>query len=233
MDVDWNETFKMLRACYPIDIVTSEASCNIQFGYIHRPTHRNTSWDNAKVEICAHKWIDLSEVNYGVALINDCKYGYNVWDNVLDINLLRSQMYPGVDADKGHHEFSYELFIHDGDLKKVNEEAYKFNTKLLTAKACACGKNDESTKKSYSFLSVQDNNVLVETVKLAEDSSGYIMRFYESNGEHTNTSITIPGAKSLKLTNLIEEPQSTIELENSSFRLTFKPFEIHTVVVQF
>ena len=92
--VDWQENQKMLRTSFPVAIFATEATCDIQFGSIKRPTHRNTSWDMAKYEICAQKWIDLSQWDYGVALLNDCKYGHKVLENVLDLNLLRSPNYP-------------------------------------------------------------------------------------------------------------------------------------------
>ncbi len=230
MDVEWQETFKMLRALYPVDVRTDHATCNIQFGNIQRPTHQNTSWDYAKIEICAHKWIDLSENGFGVALINNCKYGHSVWNNVLNINLLRSQMHPGENADKGHHEFSYELYIHDGDLLKVTEEAYKFNVAPMVTK----GAGGEKTQLTAgSFLKVSADNVVVEAVKLAEDRSGYVLRLYECDGRRTKASVQMKGISSAELTNMIEDPGEALPTENGGFNLTFKPFEIHTVKVRY
>ncbi len=226
---DWQETFKMLRGVYPIDISTDYANCNIQFGHIRRPTHKNTSWDRAMIEICAHKWIDLSEEGYGVSLINNCKYGFNVWDNCLDIDLLRSQMYPGENADKGSHEFTYELFIHDGDLLKVTEESYKFNVPVVKAD----GVSEESRCGAQSFFAVAQPNVLIETVKLAEDGSGIVLRLYECTGRRTKTKVTANGIKSAQLVSMTEQDIEPLITENSSFELTFKPFEIHTVKVKY
>ncbi|MDF2567345.1 MAG: alpha-mannosidase [Oscillospiraceae bacterium] len=230
VDADWQETFKMLRGLYPIDVQTDYASCNIQFGHLTRPTHQNTSWDYAKIEVCAHKWVDLSEKNYGVAIINDSKYGYNVWDNVLNIDLLRSQMYPGVDADKGQHSFSYELFVHDGDLLKVNEEAYKFNIAPLAVKGSA---KEASDVTEQSLIQVSSKNVVLEALKLAEDKSGYILRLYECDGQRTKANISFKGAKSAELTNMIERTEEELPVVDEAFSVSFKPFEIQTIKVKF
>lgn len=128
--VNWRETKKMLRTSFPVDVISDFAHCEIQFGHIKRPVHRNTSWDEAKFEICAHKWVDINDGGYGCALLNDCKYGYKVLDNILDLNLLRSQMCPEVDSDKGIHTFTYSLFPHSCDSWPVNviKEGYFLNT---------------------------------------------------------------------------------------------------------
>lgn len=225
---DWQETFKMLRGNYPIDIHTQDAACEIQFGHVHRPTHLNTTWDTAKIEICAHKWVDFSETGYGVAIINDCKYGYNVWNNSFNINLLRSQMYPGENADKGKHEFSYELFVHDGDLLKVIEESYKFNISLLTAE----GKGEKTGLSCGSFFEISEPNVLIETVKLAEDASGVILRLYESTGKRSQTKIKLPSDFAAELVTMTEKTINPLEVKEGSIDLLFKPFEIHTVKIK-
>lgn len=227
MKVEWQETNRMLRAKYPVEIVTDHANCQIQFGHIERPTHQNTSWDAAKFEVCAHKWLDLSEKGYGVALINDCKYGFRIVDNVLDINLLRSPMYPGENADKGTHEFSYELFIHNGDLVKVNAEAECFNTDVI------CMKSNGNNVKDLLQPVIQkvEQNVVVEAMKKAEKSDGYIIRLYECEGKNTRTSVTIPEAKQVFLTNLMEMEEAKLAMDASTVTIKLKPFEIITLKV--
>lgn len=230
VSADWQETFKMLRGVYPVDINTNQANCNIQFGHLSRPTHRNTSWDYAKIEICAHKWVDLSEKGYGVAIINNSKYGHSVWDNALEIDLLRAQMYPGENADKGQHAFSYELFIHDGDLLKVTEESYKFNVKPMVANGTASA---DTTVKSGKFFEIDSDNVLIEAVKLAEDKSGFVLRLYECNGQRTKANIKVNGMKTAELTTMIENKLEDLAVNDESVSLTFKPFEIHTIKVKY
>jgi alpha-mannosidase len=102
-EVDWNESFRMLRCEFPVNVFAEYAACDIQMGSVKRPTFANTSWDEAKLEVCAHKYVDISQSDRGIALLNDCKYGYRVFDNIIDLNLLRSPSYPGIDADKGKH----------------------------------------------------------------------------------------------------------------------------------
>ena len=114
--VDWQESHKMLRTAFPLNVVADHATCEIQFGNTQRPTHRNTSWDIAKYEISAHKWVDISQPDYGVALLNDCKYGYKVTENVIDLNILRSPDHPGQAADQAEHQLTYSLFPHRGRL---------------------------------------------------------------------------------------------------------------------
>lgn len=220
--VDWNETHKMLRAAYPIDIITNEAACDIQFGHLMRPTHNNTSWDSAKFEVCAHKFIDLSENGFGVALINDCKYGYSIKDNILDINLLRSPMYPGIDADKGAHQFSYELLIHEGNLLKVKEEAYRFNTPIQVVDY------GEGRHSLQSFVEISTDNIIIEAMKLAEDKKGVIVRLYEMTGKTTKAMIKVQKASSIQRVNLLEQAES-LQVSENSMELVFKPFEIMTL----
>lgn len=227
LDVDWNETNRMLRAKYPVAIHTSQANCNIQFGFISRPTHQNTSWDYARFEVCAHKWVDMSEKGYGVALINNSKYGFKVWDNVLDINLLRSPMYPGKDADKGKHTINYQLLIHDGDLNKVNAQAYLFNSTPISVAQTGGG-----DVKEKSFISVSNPNIIVETVKQAEYSEDIVIRVYEAEGRHTIATIMVDGMTTASLSNMLEVQKSSLTVSNSSVELVFKPFEIHTLVIK-
>ncbi|MHC4874276.1 MAG: alpha-mannosidase, partial [Planctomycetota bacterium] len=110
--VDWKEQHRMLRAAFPTTINSASASFDIQYGYVTRETHNNDSWDMAKFEVAAHRYADLSASDYGCALLNDCKYGYKVKKNILDLNLLRSSTDPDPDADQGHHEFTYVLLPH-------------------------------------------------------------------------------------------------------------------------
>ncbi len=112
--INWQERHTMLKVAFPVDILSPQATYEIQWGNVTRPTHRNTSWDWARFETCAHKWVDLSEGDYGVSLLNDCKYGHDIHDNVMRITLLRSPTMPDPMADFGEHQFKYSLYPHDG-----------------------------------------------------------------------------------------------------------------------
>jgi len=118
--VDWKEKHKMLRVHFPVNVRAEQATFDIQYGHVQRNTHDNTSWDKAKFEVVGHKFADLSDHDYGVALMNDCKYGYFVKDNILDLNLLRSPNNPDPDADQGKHQFTYSIFPHEHDLIRSN-----------------------------------------------------------------------------------------------------------------
>jgi alpha-mannosidase len=104
--IDWRERHVLLKVAFPVEVLTPTATYDIQWGNVQRPTHRNTSWDWARFETCAHKWVDLSEGDYGVSVLNDCKYGHDIRDNVIRISLLRSPTMPDPEADQGEHHFS-------------------------------------------------------------------------------------------------------------------------------
>ena len=184
-EVDWRETHKMLRAAFPLTARNDEARCNIQYGDIRRPTHTRDSFAKAKKEICAHRWIDISDENHGAALLNDCKYGYRVWDCVLDIDLLRSSMYPGIDADKGTHAFTYSFYPHkDNYVNRLTAEGYFLNTPpvpLAKAPEGLCG---------VPLFTCSAENVAIDWVKLSEDGQSAVVRAYEFTGETAEARIT-------------------------------------------
>lgn len=222
--VDWHEEHKMLRTSFPVAVSANEVTCDIQFGTLKRPTHRNTSWDMARTEICAHKYIDLSQGDYGVALLNDCKYGHKVTQNVLDLNLLRSPTYPDPQADRAEHTFTYSLYSHSGDhlQGKVMRAGYELNIPLRVSPG-------RRTWDGESLLTVTAPNIVVESIKKAEDSDNLILRLYESAGALTTTTIELNPRLSVAavwLTNLLEEPEAQMELP---LKLSLKPFEIVTL----
>lgn len=228
---DWQESEKMLRTRFPVDIQAWEATCDIQFGTIKRPTHGNTSWDMAKYEIAAHKFVDLSQRDYGVALLNDCKYGYHVEQNVIDLNLLRSPGSPDPVADRAKHFFVYALYPHAGDhvAGGVQRAAYELNVPLLVSAADATG---GLLPPSASTVQVDAPNVIIEAVKRAEDGSGAIIRLYESSGASVTATVTFGRApSSVTLVNLLEETVETLVVNGNSVEVPFHPFEIQSLRV--
>lgn len=227
--VDWHERQKMLRTAFAVDVYTDEAVCDIQFGHIKRPTHRNTSWDMTRFEICAHKWVDLSREDYGVALLNDCKYGYKVLGNVLDLNLLRSTVSPDTDADQGEHDFRYAIYPHVGNERaaQVEQVALAFNIRPAVVNGQA------SVVLPESLLAVDKGNIEVTAVKKAEDGSGTVIRLFETDGVATDFSLHTAGlGTACTLCDLMERELSPIVLqEDGSIRLHVKPFEIITIKV--
>ena len=230
--VDWQESNKMLRTSFPVNVYTSEVSCDIQFGTIKRPNHDNTSWDMAKYEICAHKYVDLSERDYGVALLNDCKYGHRVKGNIMDLNLLRSTNMPGIDADKGVHEFTYSLYPHSGDCIRgqVIRAAYELN---LPLKAIKFSCNNYINDKRHPFIKVDNENIIVEAIKKAEYSNDVIVRLYECSGSSANTKLNFRyRVQDAQVVNLMEEALDSTVFNRENNELRFKPFEILTLKIK-
>ncbi len=230
--VDWREPRRMLRTSFPVRVRTDTATCEIQFGSIARPTHTNTSWDMAKEEVPAHKWVDLSQGDYGVALLNDCKYGYKVRDNVLDLNLLRSSFWPDRVADLAEHDFTYSLLPHAGNhiAGQVIQEAYELNVPLCVWSA----KPRKATAPAgFSLVEISEPAVVLEAIKKAEDGEELIVRLYESHGAGCTTRIRfgIPAA-AVALVDLLEERSQPLRCRNNQVELSFGPFEVHTLRVK-
>ncbi|TFE27530.1 alpha-mannosidase [Cohnella luojiensis] len=230
--VDWKESDKMLRTSFPVDIRSDSAACEIQFGYLKRPTHRNTMWDYAKDEICAHHWVDLSEPDYGVALLNDSKYGYRAEGNVLDLNLLRSPTYPDPEADRAEHAFTYSLYPHKGDhvQAEVYKRGYELNVSLRQAAADYSAGHGVKLPDAYSFLHLDHSNVMIETVKKAEEGDDLIVRLYETAGTRLQTKLrTGFEISEAWLADLMETDIDRLHPEDGALALSFTPFEIKTL----
>ncbi|QCT03724.1 glycoside hydrolase family protein [Paenibacillus algicola] len=230
--VHWQENQKMLRAAFPLDVRAGEVTSEIQFGYLKRPLHRNTSWDFARDEICAHHWIDLSESGYGVSILNDSKYGYRADEYGLDINLLRSPGYPDETADRGEHEFTYALFPHEGDAAAaaVYKAGYELNVPLRAVSAAAqIQQVPEGAPASFSVFEVNHSQVMIEAVKQAEDSEAVIVRLYETSGSRAvgKLKLHLPAVSAAEV-NLMEQKLAEAAITEGSVDFTMKPFEIKT-----
>ncbi len=229
--VEWNERNKMLRASFPIDVHTTESVSDIQFGHIKRPNHQNTSWEKAKFEICAHKWIDLSQPDYGVALLNDSKYGHKAVGNVLDIDLLRSPQNPDPRADQAVHEFTYSLFPHAGNHLSggVIKVGYELNVPLK-ALNIETNQGSGTLPSRFSLISVDVENVVIESIKKSEDRDDFIFRLYEAFGMANSAGVKLGfPIKAACLTNMLEEHIADLVFKTDSLILDFKPFEIKTI----
>jgi alpha-mannosidase len=231
--VDWHEHQKMLRVSFPVAVFCDEARCEIQFGHVRRPTIRNTSWDQAKFEVAVHRWVDLSEPDYGVALLNDCKYGCRVLDNVLDLNLLRSAHTQDPEADIGTHRFRYALLPHAGDLphSPVIREAYVFNAPPRVHRAAVHPSDGGDGAVIAPLFSVDRPNIIVETVKRAEDSEDIVVRLYEAHGSRTEAVFVWRDRLSRAvIADLMEDDIEQLDIEEGRrIVLLFRPFEIKTV----
>ena len=227
--VDWQENQKMLKVAFPAAIHAASATYEIQYGHLERPTHTNTSWDLARFEVCAQKWADLSEPGYGVALLNDCKYGYDIQGNVMRLSLLRAPVSPDPVADRGTHEFTYALLPHAGDLRqgRVIEEAYALNVPLIVR---ATEPRSGPLPSSHSFFRTSREGAVIEAVKVAEDGGSLIVRLYEAEGGRGPAVLTttLPVRKAWRA-DLLENDQQALVLREGAVRLDLKPFEIVTI----
>lgn len=222
--VDWKEYQHLLKAHFPLDIHTDEATFDIQFGNVTRKVHTNTSWEQARFESCGQKWIDLSEGHYGVSLLNDCKYGHSVKDSNIGLTLIKSGIVPNPTTDQEMHYFTYSLYPHAGNWRDGGtvKQAYYLNQPAYALQGGAPG-------KSFSLAQVSQPNVVLETIKRAEDGDGYILRMYECDNALTHAEITWnrPVA-SVEECNLLEEKTGEACFADGKIQFTIKPYEIKT-----
>ena len=222
--VDWRESHKMLKVCFPVTIHANAAVHEVQFGHIRRPNHRSRPFDANRFEVCNHKWSALNEENRGFAVLNDCKYGLNVLGDSINLTLLKSALAPDMTADKGVQTFTYAFYPWNGSLADsgVVREGYELNCPLPVV-AGAGGER--------SLFAVDAANVIIETVKPAEDGSGdIIVRLYEAKRMATRCTLrtTLP-VKSAGQTDMLENVQSELALADAAVNLDLRPFEIVTV----
>ncbi len=226
--VDWKLHQHLLKAEFPVDIHSDEATFEIQFGNVTRKVHTNTSWDKARFESCAQKWMDFSEGHYGVSLLNDCKYGHSVRDGVIGLTLLKSGVEPNPNADVEIHEFTYSLYPHAEGWQEAGtvQESYKLNQRAYVVSGGNPG-------ASLRYASVNKSNVILETVKEAEDGNGTILRLYECENARTKAVLTVPaGVTKAYVTNLMEQIEEELTVENGKVVFTIKPFEIKTILLR-
>jgi alpha-mannosidase len=239
-EIDWHEHQTLLKVAFPLAINSTRASYEIQFGNVERPTHRNTSWDMARFEVCAHRWIDLSEGGYGISLLNDSKYGHDVHDNVVRLTLLKSGVYPDAHADEGLHRFTYSLLPHVGDWREAQSvrRAYELNVPVV----CAAGQKKVTSMPGvptkgiphdksgvYTFIQTECTHVIVETVKPAEDGDGLVVRLYEAHNQRGGGTLTFATAiLSAQECNLLEEPINDVSYQGNTLPFQVRPFEIKT-----
>lgn len=229
--VDWNEEDKMLKVAFPVAINSPSATYEIQFGHVQRPTHFNTTWDAAKFEVCAQKWVDFSEGGRGVALLNDCKYGHDIHDGVMRLTLLRSPKAPDPECDMGVHRFSYVLLPHRGTLSEAGivPEAYALNAPSHYVYV----ESGEGSSLSSKFVSLDTKDLVVESVKRAEDGGGIIVRMYECHNSRGSARLRLGlPFKSVRRCNLEERDLGDVKLKDGDIHLDYRPFEIITLKIQ-
>ncbi len=225
-DVDWDEDKKFLKVEFPVNVRSMNATYEMQFGNVERPTHFNTTYDLARFEVPGHKWSDLSEHGFGVALLTESKYGFSTFGNTMRISLLRAPKHPDPQADIGQHHFEYAIMPHAGSWREagVVAEAFKFNSPILFAPGKA---------KAHSFASCDDANLVLDTIKKADDSAGTIVRLYECHGARgtANLKIDVP-FKTATFVNLLEEKISTAKINGHAVEIPYRPYQVITVLLK-
>lgn len=237
-EIDWHEHDILLKAAFPLAVNSTRATYEIQFGNVERPTHRNTSWDWARFEVYAHRWADLSEGGYGVSLLNDGKYGYDIHDHIVRLTLLKSSTRPDPNADQGLHRFTYSLLPHQDDWREAQtvRRAYELNVPIVALGDSASLPDSNGGRGPIpyqSFLRTDCTHIVIETVKTAEDGDGLIVRLYEAHNQRDGGDLVfIANILSAEECNLLEEPIGLVTYQGNRLAFRVRPFEIKTFRVR-
>ena len=224
--VDYHEKHQLLKAAFPVDIRATYGTYDVQYGNVRRPNHWNTSWDMAKFETVAHRWADLSERNYGVSILNDCKYGHDIKDNVLRISLLRAGTHPDHLQDQGEHVFTYALLPHGEDFVEgdVVREAFALNDPMEV-------KEGKCSLSWESFVSFDNGQVELDAVKQSEDGKYLVIRFHEFAGSRQNVAVRLGFSwKSWVECDLRERPVAAFT--GDEMKMSLHAYEIKTILVE-
>lgn len=226
---NWQEHQQLLRTAFTVDILADTATYDIQYGNVRRPTHRNTSWDEARFESVGHKWADLSQVDYGVALLNDSKYGYAVHGQTLSLSLIKSGISPDATADQGNHQFTYSLLPHTGNFVTgaVEQVASELNRPLQICEGAM-----KQFNALFDFIDAQQP-VAVDAVKMSENQKAVILRFHDYSGSTSNLTVRANfECQAVYLTNLAETAETLLQIQENSVEVAVKPYQIVTLAFQ-
>ena len=249
-EIEWGERDRLLKAGFLVNVNAMRASYDMSYGYIERPTHANTSWDAAKFEVCGHQWADLSEGDYGVSLLNDGKYGYDIFGRRMRLTLLRGPQSPDPTADLGHHSFTYSLYPHQGDWRQAEtpRRAWELNDPLIAipiggGARCHLALHPSCSFLSIgggarchlalhpncSFLSIDRDHVMLSALKLAEKGDGLILRLYEDQNRRgtVNVAFFTPPSRAVEC-DPYENEIGQADLVSGCLRFDIKPFEVRT-----
>lgn len=236
-DIDWQETRHLLKLAFPLDVHADRSAAETQFGHVFRPTHTNTSWDAARFEICAHRWIHVAEPGYGVAIANESTYGHDVSRRTRDdggttttvrLSLLRAPVFPDPEADLGPQQLRVSIRPGSG-IRDAVDEGYRMNLPMRTV---------SGAHEVAPLVRVSHSAVRIESVKLAEDRSGdLIVRLYESEGARATADISIEadGVADVRFVDLLErevDPPEGAATAPSGVRITLRPFQLLTLRVR-
>lgn len=230
--INWHDRRILVKALFPIDIRSPYATYEIAYGHIQRPTHRNTSWDYAKFEVPGHRWVDISEGNYGVSILNDGKYGYSANENTIGLSLLRSPVYPDFFADEGEQSFIYSVLPHNNDWREDTVyEAISLNTPLVGLPLEIVNEAvDIEFDLIKSFIEIESKNLIVGALKKAEDDGSLILRLYEAYGYRGKTKIRFAfNVKRAIESNLLEDEITSLDVTSNEVEISFRPYEVKTI----
>ena len=240
-DIDWKEHHVMMKSLIPVDVHSDEATYEIQYGNVKRKTHYNTSWDVARFEVCMHKWMDISEDDFGVSVMNDCKYGCSVHEGVIGLTMLKSGTFPNPDADKERHQFKFTIYPHKGTWKtaKTIDKAYALNNPMCAVVADSAktsepvGIMNKELPKSSSLVSVNKENVIIEVVKPAYDEHGIVIRMYEAFNRRTKATLCFGfNIKEALRLDMLENVGHALKIHGKEVEVELKPYEIKTIMVK-
>ncbi|MCR9134619.1 MAG: glycosyl hydrolase-related protein [Alphaproteobacteria bacterium] len=225
-DVDWHETHTLLKAAFPTGIDAKRAQFDTQWGRVERATTHDTSFDAARFEVPAQKWAQVSNKNHAVAVLNDCKYGYDIQGGVIRITLIKCATSPDPNADQGRHEFTYSLLPYSiSNPKELDVEAYDLNAPLRSIPTCKAG-----TTKSAPLVTCSNDNVIIETVKPAFDQNGIVVRVFEARDRHATTVLSFNSTiTSADIVTISEEPIEPLAPTNNTVEISLAPFQILTL----
>ncbi|MHB1987248.1 MAG: alpha-mannosidase [Acidimicrobiales bacterium] len=226
-EVDWQERHRFLKVAFPVAVRSPRATYEIQFGHVERPTHANTSWDAAKFEVPAQRWAALSEPGFGVALLNDCKHGYDIRQNVMRLSLLRGPGWPDPEADAGWHRFTYAILAYEGELGigQVVHEAESLN---LPLRVVACPPSGGGLPGAGAVLGIE--GAMLSAVTRAGDGSGdLIARLYEHRGAHARATVSGLHTDRASRVDLLERHLVDVPLTGDQLSLELRPFELVTL----
>jgi alpha-mannosidase len=231
-DIDWQERDTLLKAAWPLNVHAETESAEIQFGHVQRPTHENTSWDAARFELWAHRWVHVAEHGWGAAIVNDSTYGHDVSrltrddggsTTTLRLSLLRSPHSPDPQADRGRHSFTYALVV-GAAIDDAIAAGYALNLPLRPAGSAPAG--------GPSLITVDNPDITIETVKLADDRSGdVVLRLYESRGGSARGTLRADfPVSAAHITHLLENPGEPLPpAADGALPLELRPFQILTL----
>ena len=238
--VDWKGLHRLLKAAFPVNVYAENGINEIQFGYVERPAHRSRPYDQERFEVCNHHYSAFRDENGGAAVLNNCKYGVSMNGNSLELTLLRASASPEMRADNKVHHFTYAFTAWEGSFmdSDVVRQGYELNVKPYVA---------AGSGQDFSLLSIDRANIILDTMKPAEDGSGdIILRLYESKKAETSAGVQLSpellgaggalnrgedGAADCHVyaCDMLENVTGELPATGGALALSFHPFEIKTV----